>query len=218
MGDFNINWVRENIKKENLVIFDIGCADMGDIIRFKLAIPNSTCYAFECGNTWKERNIKLAKYYNINYFHMSLSDMDDSEILFYPSIKLKDENWDWSSSIYPPTDNLKTTSDIEWGEPYSVNTITLETFCKKYDKVPDIIHMDVQGAEHAILSKMGNIRPEIVWVEICEFHNYNTNVTYQNFNDLMDGYGYTQIYSNRIDALYALKNKTYTNYYNGNGG
>lgn len=211
MSNFNISLVKNNFEKENLIIFDIGCADMADTLQFKKIFPNAIFYAFECKIEWKNLNILNAEIHNINYYHLAMSD-ENKQIKFYPSKTFKNEVWHYSSSIYKPTDNLINNSKLEFGEPYLVDSITFETFCKNNNVIPDIVHMDVQGAEYAVLSKMGIYKPKIIWAEICEFNNYETNTNYLKFKELMKDCGYIEIYNNKIDALYALNNIKYTEY------
>jgi FkbM family methyltransferase len=211
MSDFNINWAKENIKKENIILFDIGCADMHATFEFKKVFPNGIFYAFECKNEWKSLNEIKAKEYNIHYHHLAISDSNE-KIKFYPSKTYKNKIWHYSSSIYKPTNWLIENSKIEFDEPYFVDSITFETFCKNNNIIPDIVHIDVQGAEYAVLSKMGIFKPKIIWAEICEFHSYETNTDYLKFNKLMKDCGYIEVYNNNSDALFILNNIKYTNY------
>ncbi len=203
MTDINLSWLSENFTSP-ITVFDIGCADLADTIKLKQALPlESVFYAFDCAEIWKERNIITAKEHGINYFHLALSDNMD-EVTFYPSERNYDEDWPWSGSIYSPGEHHQT-NGLKWGELYYVKSTTLENFCDEYGVEPSFIHIDVQGAEYAVFKNLGNTRPIGIWAEISEFQSYNTNATYNEFHDLMLGYGYRQEFRNNQDALYVLQ-------------
>jgi FkbM family methyltransferase len=212
MSDINLNWLTENFP-ENCVIFDIGCANLGDTVTFKTLLPNNTYYAFECSTVWKEQNLLTAERYNINYYHIAISD-NNNGVNFYPSLKNKDEDWNWSGSMFEPKEYFKSTG-LEWGKPYRVDSITLNEFCKTNNIVPDFIHVDVEGAEYSIFKDMDpSIRPKAIWAEIMCFHLFDTKTTYTTFNTMMLNQGYKQIYVDNHDALYVREDILLTEYPN----
>jgi FkbM family methyltransferase len=209
MSNLNFDWLRENLQ-DNMIVFDIGCADMGDTLRLKAALPQSTFYAFECANVWLESNLKVAADNNITYFHLALSDVDGVQT-FYPSSVYQGEQWPWSGSVCKPGEYLQ--SDTwQWGAGYTVPSTTLETFCTKHRVTPDFVHIDVQGAEYKVFSKLGTIRPKCIWAEISEFTNYETGVDYETFHALMVSYGYRQLHKDSWDSLYVYKDLTCSDY------
>ena len=210
MSNLNLNWIKENFQNTNIVVFDIGCANMGDTIKMKAAISHGVFYAFECAEVWHESNLKKALVHKINYYHLALSDIDGIEI-FYPSNVFQGNALPWSGSVCKPSEYLQS-DDWKWGDGYTVPSTTLETFCKDHNVVPDFIHIDVQGAEYKVFSKLGNIRPRCIWAETSEFHNYETGVDYETFHSLMVNYGYQQIYKDHWDSLYILNNLKFTDY------
>jgi FkbM family methyltransferase len=210
MSDISLKWLVENFP-EKCNFFDIGAANLSDTVTFKQLMPNNTYYAFECSDIWKEQNIITAERYGINYFHLAMSDTSDV-VQFYPSIKNHEGNdWPWSGSIYAPGTYLATTG-LEFGEGYTVPSITLNEFCKEHP-APDFIHIDAQGAEYSIFKNM-EIRPSAIWAEISAFHLYDTSVTYQQFNDMMLSYGYKQAYLDNNDSLYIRSDLIFTDYPN----
>jgi len=213
MSDINTNWLIENFGDKAMSIFDIGCAAVdGDAAMFKQLLPNATIYAFECADVWKERNTSEAKRRGINYFHIALSDSNET-VTFYPSATYNGETWPYSGSICKPNKTEVPAGTFVWGEPQTVNTMRLDTFCSTHDVTPNFIHMDVQGAEYKVLSNIGNHRPWAIWAEVNEFENcYDTNTTYTMFSQLLQDLGYIKIYSNNIDELYVLNKLTVTPY------
>ncbi len=94
-------------------------------------------------------------------------------------------------------------------EGYQVKTVKFETFCDVNNICPNVIHMDVQGAEKSVMSAIGKYRPEIVFAETCEFDTYETNTTLKEFDILMLSLGYEIKQRLQYDTLYLHKEKTY---------
>lgn len=210
MSNLNLNWLKNNIAV-NPVIFDIGCADMYDTINIKNSIHNAALYAFECSEIWRERNYVTAANNAIHYQHVALSDNDDS-VFFYPSDSLDGQDWPWSGSTCSPGSNLLN-ERWNWGEKYLVPCITLNKFCIENNVFPNVIHIDVQGAEYKVFKNLDTkIRPQIIWAEISEFHMYETETSYAEFKNLMLSYGYEEKYKDNYDALYVLAGHTITEY------
>jgi FkbM family methyltransferase len=207
MSELSLPWLSENFLKNN-VIFDVGCADMGDTVTWKSLLPDNTYYAFECSQAWKEHNEHTAAQLGINYFHVAMSDHCDG-VQFYPSDKCDGKEWHWSGTTFEPghLDNL------QWGSPYTVASTTLNEFCKTHDITPDLVHIDVEGGEFAVLNNMDpTVRPKAIWAEICILSLHNTNTNYDKFNAMMLSQGYTQIYISTQDALYVRHDVSLTKY------
>lgn len=210
MSDLNLQWLIDNFANRNSVIFDVGCADIsGDSKLFKLLLPDCEIYSFECSNSWKEHNEYHAQINGLHYFHVAISD-NDQGVTFYPSDKNNEKDWPWSGSIHKPGEYLDSIG-LTFAEAYTVPSITLNQFCNEHNVVPNFIHIDAQGAEYNIFKNM-EIRPEAIWAEISEFHLYDTGVTYDDFNNMMLGYGYQQKYLNNYDALYVLETANLSEY------
>jgi FkbM family methyltransferase len=213
MSDIKLKWLADNFSTEPCVIFDIGCADVtGDAATFSQLL-NSRVYAFECSHSWKEHNELYAKQLGIEYFHVAIADHNDG-VVFHPSDKNQEQEWPWSGSIYKPTEYLSSTG-LTWKETYTVPSITLNDFCATHNVVPDFIHIDAQGAEYSIFKDM-KICPKVIWAEISAFEIYETETSYQEFNDMMLSYGYNQEYSDNHDALYVLDSLNFTSYIDSN--
>ena len=209
MSNLNLKWLAENLKS-NAIVFDIGAADLNDTRRIKAELSSATFYAFECAATWEVQNKQTAVDYDINYFHIAMSDTVGT-LTFYPSAVLDGQEWPWSGSVCKPGSNL-INDRWKWGTGYTVPSTTLETFCAEHNVRPDFVHIDVQGAEYKVFSAIGTLRPSIVWAEISEFHMYKTDTTYDNFKALMESMGYAERFKDNYDALYVLDSITVTEY------
>lgn len=207
MSVLSKRWLAENFPK-NCNIFDIGCADMRDTVTFKEILPLNRYYAFECSEAWKTKNLANAKVYEINYFHIAMSDHSNG-VQFYPSEQWKGREWNNSGTTFTPG----TLEGMIWGKPYLVESITLNEFCRKNCIIPDFIHIDVEGGEYAVLNNMDPaFRPKAVWAEICLFSLHDTKTDYETFNKMMSDQGYTKVYDSGSDALYVRNDVNLTPY------
>jgi FkbM family methyltransferase len=208
MSELNLNWLEENFKNKEIVVFDIGSANLHDTVRIKQVLPDAKFYSFECNKVWEKGNYNTALNCGIYHFQCAVTDKEGEET-FYPSDTLKGEPWHYSGSVCPPVE----TSDFEWGEPYTVRTVRLDTFCERFGISPTFIHIDVQGAEYKVLSCLGKYRPIAIWAEICEFENvYETGTTYQKFKDLMEELGYVSVCRHNGDELFVFHSIQLTPY------
>lgn len=197
MTILNLNWLKENFNYENITIFDIGCAGMEMALAARSMLPLAKIYAFEAYDLWHEQNIIKASNNNINYCKSAVCDTDGTS-LFYPSLKQNNDTHFLSSSIFRPTQLWGKV----YGDPYEINCIRLETFCKEFNLTPDFIHIDVEGAELKVFQNIGKYKPKCIWAEVCAFDCYDTNTTEAKFDLLMTELGYYKAYSDNKDALY----------------
>lgn len=209
MSDLNFNWVAENFNKDTFVFFDIGSAGLTDPIALRIQIPAAKFYSFECSDQWLKENSTSAVRTGVHYFHCAVSDKDGYET-FYPSNTLDGRPWPWSGSTCRPV----LEEGFEWGTPYTVDSIRLDTFCDRFGVSPDFIHIDVQGGEYKVFSGIGKYRPKCVWAEVSEFeHLYDTGITAAMFDELMYSLGYVKHFQHQCDALYCLADFNPTPYY-----
>lgn len=209
MSNFNIDWVKENFSTD-VCIFYIGAAGLNEVISIRKHLPESKLYAFECSTHWISRFpiFEIAKSNNINYYQTAVSDVV-GEIEYYPCLELNNNEWPVSSSIFEPTERL---NNFKFDNPIVVNSITLEHFCEEHKIYPDFVHIDVQGAEYKVFSKISKVLPKAIWAEICEFENYNTGTTYNEFRKLMDQLGYEFFHKDGPDELFKLKTFSCSSY------
>jgi FkbM family methyltransferase len=217
MSSFNANWINQYVsKKNNVVIFDIGAHNFTDSINFKRSFPNATVYAFEADKTNVEKYGKNAECFGVKVVNLAVSD-EDGEATFYNSETLDGNEWTCSGSLMKPVTKNGTKEGIHAGllyniDGYKVKTIKFETFCSENKVSPNVVHIDVQGAEKKVMSAIGKYRPEIVFAETCEFDVYETNTSLKEFDDLMIGLGYEIKERLLYDTLY-VKNDNNMKFY-----
>lgn len=165
MSDINLEWLHTQYSsKKNLIIFDIGCADCSDSVRFRLAFPNAIIYSFDCNDYWLENNLLKAKEFDLIYNHVAV-DSVNGKATFYPSISKDGEPWHWSGTLVRNTINALD-NGTEFGDPFEVETIRLTDFCKDNQVKPTFIHIDAESKEKDILSNLDQeFLPELIWAE-----------------------------------------------------
>ena len=215
MSSFNLNWINQfNLNKSNLVIFDIGAHNFSDSINFKRNFPNASVYAFEADTINVEKYGKNAEANGVKVVNLAVSDKN-GEATFYNSETMNGVEWTCSGSLMKPILKEGTNEEATHGgllynaEGYLVKTIKFETFCDDNKVVPNVLHIDVQGAEKAVMSAIGKYRPEIVFAETCEFDTYETNTNLQEFDGLMLSLGYEIKQRLDYDTLYVHTTKTH---------
>lgn len=213
MSSFNPLWLKSNFgNRDDVVFFDVGCGNMGDTVMFQQALPNATFHAFECSQAWKEKNLNMEPRPGITYVHAAVSDVDGT-VTFYPSDRLNNVDWWWSGSVFRPNDKVNMHGKWEWGEPYTVPSITLESYCEKAGVSPTIIHIDVQGAEVRVLSKLGKHRPQCIWAEVTEFTTYDTGNVYEDLQKLLISMDYVRQIRHHCDELWVHRSANLSKYY-----
>lgn len=205
-SEFEFKYIKKYIENiEKLVIFDIGANNFEDSTRFKKHFPNAVVYAFEP----LKSIAKKCSCDDINIIYSAVSDID-GEITFYPSQTYGGKHWDGSGSICRPRTKPNTNELIGYEnltfnlDGIIVPSTRLDTFCNKNNLHPNVLHIDIQGAEQQALSSLGELRPKIIFAETCVFNIYETNTTKKDFNKFMNNLGYRieKIYGH--DTLYIL--------------
>jgi len=165
MSSINLEWLYNHFSdNENLIIFDIGCADCSDSIRFKLTFPDAIVYSFECNDYFLKDNLQKANEFDLIYNHIAL-DAVNGRSLFYPGLKETGEPCHWSGTLIPESKTLST-SGMKLGAPCEVDTVSINDFCVKNQICPTFIHIDAESKEKDILTNLSKqFLPELIWAE-----------------------------------------------------
>jgi FkbM family methyltransferase len=209
MSYFNLEWIKQYVKKDNPIIFDIGAFNFDDSINFKIYYPESDVYAFEAFYENIKQYSDKAKNYGVKVYDVALSDKN-GETKFYNSMTLNGGSWTCSGSILIPTkeEGVSIHPGLKYNlEGVEVKTTTIETFCEQNDiKNVDVIHMDIQGAEYYAIKGMGKkIKPKIIFCETCEYDSYEKSLTQKDLDNLLFDLGYEIKERLIYDTFYILK-------------
>lgn len=152
-----------HINKDSLII-DIG-ANVGNVTdflynKFKANIysyePNISCYKF-----MKKRFESINK---ISLFNLAVSNFNGkSHLYFHVNSKgINDTKYIEGATLRPEKDNIDKNKKLE------VECIDIKKLIKKFDKI-DLIKIDIEGSEYAIMPEIIKNRDKIKMV-ICETH------------------------------------------------
>ena len=205
MSDFNIAWFVENFGDHKLTIFDIGCADLSDSVRFRRYLPNSTIYSFECAERWQQGNKDICVQYDINYHNIAVSDHSGKQI-FWPTLETNNALDVYAGTLcdvnerYPRQENVFDTGVL-------VETTSVNDFCRAHSVIPDFIHVDAEGMELRILRSISlEFEPWLVWAE----NHWKDNIRLA-LLEVMQSKGY-DYYNDGFDTLFFKKHIKFSPY------
>ena len=191
----NYETLKKHIKE--FIIFDVGCYDGGDSLRFSKWFPNAKVYAFEaCPHNYKKINVvKDIHYYNI-------AVMDYTGYIDFTPVFLNGESYG-CGTCFETTETFKNAFPcLEYKDKISVPCITIDDFCQKNNITHiDFISIDVEGGSVNVLEGMKNIKPDIIYIEregLDKWKNKNTKT----INQIMNERGYQMIKEYTNDNLY----------------
>jgi len=170
-GLFNLEWVAAATETPK-VIFDVGCYDCGDSIRFKQRFPSCEVYSFEASPKRHAKLHETAARYGLNFNPIAVSDKI-GELTFYDSL-VDNQRVDAQGSFFKHTDIYKQTNPriIQQNEGTVVETTSIKDFCvsKNITEI-DLLYVDVEGAEFQVITGMRDLRPKMVFVETLDLRN-----------------------------------------------
>ncbi len=206
-------------EKDSLIIFDIGCCEGEDTIRYSRLFPNSKIYSFEllpANQELSKNNFSKYKVHNAELIDVALSDKEETCDFFVssgaPENKTYGEDWNYgnkSSSLLAPAQHLEVTPWIKFDNVIKVQTTTLKKFTSKKN-IPtiDFIHMDVQGAELKVLKGAEDFIKNIkaIWLEVADIELYKNQPLRNDIQNFMEQNSFypakTVLSGNAGDQLY----------------
>jgi FkbM family methyltransferase len=169
---FNIAWLEEFAIVPQ-VIFDIGCYDGGDSVRFKRSFPQAKVVAFEADPERYAVVCRNAAGLGIRALNAAVCDRD-GPVSWYQSkdARFTEESAGSQGSMYRHSAEYRQQHDgiRQSAVAITVNGVRLDTVCRDIGVGEvDLAHIDVEGAEYDVLGGLGDIRPKLIYLETVSF-------------------------------------------------
>lgn len=207
-GDAEQELLRLRSRDEPRVIFDIGACEGEDSIRYARRFPRARVFAFEplpANQTLIRANFARYGVSTAELVLFALSDRTGEAVFHVSSGRPREEfagrDWNYgnkSSSLLPPAGPDPMFGWIEFKEAITVRTTTLDAFCRErgIDAI-DLIHLDVQGAEHLVLTGAAATLPRVaaVWLEVANQAVYQGQKLRPEIERLLEAAGFQLVFT-----------------------
>lgn len=195
---FNPAWL-SSLGVEPTLILDIGSFDGGDAYRFSQVFPHARVLSVEA-DAYRYKYISdRLKGTRVEVIHAAVCETDGSKDWF-----AADAGRDAQGSIYRHTDAYKLRFPQIKQATHSelVPSERLDTLCRTrgVDEV-SLLHMDIEGAEYAALCGLGDLRPALIWAELCD-GRFEGAQSVADTRKLLKNLGYRPVIHLRHDSLY----------------
>lgn len=201
-SSFNMDWFRElGIMPKTIV--DLGSFDGGDAYRFKDAFPEARVITVEADPTRfgiAQDNLAEAEVEILN----CAACATDGDIDWY--VATIDGAPHAQGSMYQHTEAYqKKFAAVEQSkEPTKVAGKRFETIAGELSLSGiDLLHMDIEGAEHNVLKTLGTLRPKLIFLEWREGAFQGESCGPQT-EALLRSMNYALILQKKVDRLYYL--------------
>lgn len=198
---------------EPCVILDVGARDSEQSVEFANAFPNAHIYSFECNPTTIPICRENSKHCDRIHLIEKAVHSFDGECTFYPTNKDKTIT-SWQDGN-PGASSLFIATNKYPYETYVQDTITVP--CARLDTVfrenqierPQLVWMDLQGAEKIAFESMGDYLKEVkfIYLEITHKEMYKGQVLFPEMHHYLVANGFrilTPVNTNQWfeDAIY----------------
>ena len=187
------------------VIFDIGAYDFSDSKKFLSLNPECVVYAFEASpGNYRSYSGHCANEIRLKTYNIAISDTNEPALFYDSGDDVNTRRF--SGSLLLPTSKLKENKVFNFNEQGEyVPCFTVEKFCKENNiSSIDFMHIDAQGAEYKIVSKIETILPKFIFAETCEYETYEDSHSKKYLDNLLASKGYTVLKEFTYDTLYGL--------------
>ena len=201
---FNIAWLAEYGIEPSLII-DAGSYDGGDALRFATAFPQSRVIAIEADPDRFAMVHRTLQTTRIEVQNVAVNDRD-GPVDWYPT-QIDGQPSD-QGSIYRQSEALDQAFPFvrQSRHPITVSGRRLDSLCRELAiGQVDLLHMDIQGAEHVALRGLGTMRPKMIFLETQNDRKaWIGSATSAATRNLLRKIGYRMAADLRSDRLYVL--------------
>lgn len=171
--------IRELVGRDDPLILEIGCNDGADTLEFLAEFPGGRIHCFECDprpiRDFRRRisdercqlhEVAVSDATGLATLHMSSGTPPDAD----------EGDWHLSSSLLEPNEHLSVHPWVTFEDTCEVATVRLDDWAQHTipDEAVDFVWMDVQGAEHLVVSggKCTFARTRFCYLEYAEAELY----------------------------------------------
>ncbi len=205
---FNTAWPAE-FGIEPSVIIDAGSYDGGDAMRFAVAFPHARVIAIEADPDRFAIVCNTLRTTRIEVHNVAVNDRDAPVDWFPTQI---DGQASAQGSIYRQSDALDQAFPFvrQSRHPTTVSGRRLDSLCRELAiEQVDLLHMDIQGAEHVALKGLGTMRPKMIFLETQNDRKaWIGSASSVATRNLLRRMGYRVAVDLRSDSLYVLAELT----------
>lgn len=210
-------------KDRECVIFDIGACEGEDSVRYAALFPRSRIVAFEplaANLECMRENLRRYGIGQVELHPVAVSDREGTAEFHVsagdPPELFSGADWNYgnkSSSLLPPISEKPLYGWIRFPRTERVTTTTLDQAWRSAGApIVDLIHLDVQGAESAVLAggKRALEKTRALWVELAHIPQYQGQLPAEKLTRTLNSLGFTMVSEIRTgpegDALFINRN------------
>lgn len=207
--ELSVENIKELVKVDNPVIFEIGANCGQTTVEFLKIFPNARIYCFEPDPRAIEKFKRNVQSPNVQLIEAAVG-ANTGQVIFHQSSGAEwiDPNgWDHSGSIRKPKTHLEVWPWVKFEKQIAVPMIKLDDWVtlNKIDKI-DFIWADVQGAESdLILGALQTLKfTEFFYTEFSDIEWYEGQINFELLCSLLNNFSLLHKFQN--DALF-MKNQ-----------
>ncbi|MEJ1339598.1 MAG: FkbM family methyltransferase [Candidatus Sedimenticola sp. (ex Thyasira tokunagai)] len=137
------------------------------------------------------------KYPSINIFEYALCDVDDDEVVF----NVTSDNNIGSSSLLELDEHSRHHPDVLHEKNITVRTMTLDSLVKKIGWVPELLVLDTQGSEGAIIDggceTLSNSDLQYIFTEVNFSSMYKGCILWPDLKTKIESFGFEKVAHDR---------------------
>ena len=197
---FQTAWLAE-VTATPQVIVELGAFDGGDALRLQAAYPDCRVITVEADPARVEIVRNNLKDTAIEVVQAAICDKDG--LIDWFSAEIGGET-DGQGSIYKHTDFYKKSFPFvtQTDRPGQIAGLRFDSLCAAQNIAEvDLLHIDIEGAEFAALSGLGDIRPKMIYLEMQK-KMFESGVTVKATELLLGMLGYELAIDLGTDRLY----------------
>lgn len=186
------------------VILDIGAYDFGDSIRFKRQFPECRVVGIEMSTPIYDKFHAFAEAQGIETIHAAITSANGTTPYWQATN---------ASGIHAQSSLLR--PDFPYLEKYGfivrhvpagdmVEAVRMDTLCRRIGiEHIDFAHVDVEGAEYLVIAGLGDMRPDLMFLEFLIDRGWQGMPGFEFVEDQMAALGYEMEMALSHDRLFA---------------